>query len=231
MNKTLIIVLVISLALIAFLGIKHIAFRRLSLVSVSSPTGLNHVELFDENSLTSLLLFSRKVRFSHWKNNENRVRNQRLIELDGFSSEFSKQFSSFLWIDDRTLRIGRNSVPNLEEGDQILIHNRSSNPISYFLINSWDLFLIFDPKLDERLLITVPHQKRSSNRWLRIDVGFSDGRVINRSVDSVSRDVNVGRLTYCITIEDNERIAIGSPDENRLEDSSMMILMPRCDQP
>lgn len=108
-----------------------------------------------------------------------------------------------------------------------MIYNRSSKQLSYLLINAKDLFLKFDPKPGEKLILNIPSQ--NENSWISVDVGFSDGKVINQSADFLNKNKISNNLTYCVYIDENEKITITNSVLKELQNSSETYLTSDCE--
>lgn len=224
-KKVLVTILCLSLlVLIALLS----PFNKRVLISTSSPDGTTDVEIFDEDSIASLLLLSRNIRFSFWKNEKVIESDRWLIGLDGFPSEFEKQFHGFLWLNDNTLRVSRNPAAIPDEEGRIIIHNKNPKQISYILINARDLFLKFEPQPDEKLLFKVPRQ--GENIFISINVGFADGKLIKQSANFFSKVKDSTSQTHCVYIDDNEKITIINSASKGLQNRSEPDLIPGCDE-
>lgn len=120
---------------------------------------------------------------------------------DWFDPSFNDLYKQHRWLSNTTIQFLREAAPE-PECDRLVVRNDTDQAISYLLIESRDLFLVFNlnPRSEVKIRPTPQSPLTSGLSWIEVEGEFTDNRRIDwKGINFTIREQK-GPFDYHISI-------------------------------
>jgi hypothetical protein len=202
-----------------------------SALKTSSPNKSYLIELTDH--VTPIL--ESETRFNVFKGDNRIVDNAYFQGYDWYDQNLGSYYPQHKWIDESTLRFGRDVNGSEKSSDTLIVSNNSIKTVKYLRIQAGDILLIFEMPPHAANRYSVPDLGELP--WVSAEGQFEDGqhvRPVGSGVNFLNTQRLKGSLSYCVSVID-DRLIIESPvfdGDNNLatNDNSNIPRNPNCDK-